>query len=271
MTGTGHHIFDPAGERFGRWTFGVILAVALHAGIAFASVLAWPHDETPVTVDGAILVELAPLPVAAEADAADVAPAEPIETAAITPPVETQAPPQPVEDPAPLAPAPEVTLPPEPIRDPQPVTETKPEPESEPEPAEAAPPPVAAAAPQVSAPPVPEAAPAPVTAAPKAGLSPAAEIAKASWQGKLATHVNKQQRYPAEARRKRIEGEAKIGFTIGRDGKVARARIVKSSGSPLLDRAAIQMIERASPLPIPPAEIDGATFDLVLPVKFKVR
>lgn len=281
---------ETATASVGRWTLGLTFAAALHVGIVAASLVDWRTDDEPDAIEGAILVELAPLPVAAAADAADVAPVAP--TPEMTPPAETP-PPAPVEDmakveEAPLAPAPEVTLPPpppEPVRDPEPAKEPpkepvaeakpeqKPEPQAKPEPdkAEEAPPPVPTAAPQVAAPTALMAPPAPVTAAPKEGMSATDQAAKASWQGKLALHVNRHQRYPAEARNKRIGGETKVGFTVDRQGKVLATRVVKSSGSSVLDEAAVAMIERASPLPVPPDSAHGEKFELVLPVRFRVR
>jgi protein TonB len=44
----------------------------------------------------------------------------------------------------------------------------------------------------------------------------------------------------------------RIAFAIGRDGRVFQEGIVKSSGMPELDRAALTAVRRAGPFPLPP-------------------
>ena len=48
-------------------------------------------------------------------------------------------------------------------------------------------------------------------------------------------------------------------------------RIVKSSGSALLDAAALDLIKRAAPLPPPPAEIADSELSFVVPIRFAAR
>lgn len=77
-------------------------------------------------------------------------------------------------------------------------------------------------------------------------------------------------RYPDEAIKKRQEGVVMIGFKFTRDGKVLDAWIEKSSGYPLLDKAALRMIHDASPLPKVPARYKGDTLTLVMPERFRI-
>ncbi|WP_202844450.1 energy transducer TonB [Luteimonas saliphila] len=65
--------------------------------------------------------------------------------------------------------------------------------------------------------------------------------------------------YPDEARRRRLSGELVISVAIRRDGSVERADIIRSSGSRLLDDAALRIARLAepySPLPRTEEEID---------------
>lgn len=48
-------------------------------------------------------------------------------------------------------------------------------------------------------------------------------------------------------------------------------RVAKSSGSPVLDTEAIHGMARASPLPVPPSDMAGETFTLLLPFKFRFK
>jgi len=52
---------------------------------------------------------------------------------------------------------------------------------------------------------------------------------------------------------------------------VHNARIVRSSGSSLLDEATLQLVERAAPLPPPPAEIAGAQIAIAVPIRYSIR
>ena len=62
-----------------------------------------------------------------------------------------------------------------------------------------------------------------------------------------------------------------VQFTIDRMGSLIASRVVRSSGSSALDEEALAVLQRASPLPAPPAQVAGATFDLTLPIQFRIR
>ena len=51
----------------------------------------------------------------------------------------------------------------------------------------------------------------------------------------------------------------------------AHARIVRSSGSRLLDAATLALVERAAPLPPPPPEISGAQIAIQVPIRYDIR
>ena len=79
-------------------------------------------------------------------------------------------------------------------------------------------------------------------------------------QGNLVTyyrsveaHLGKFHIYPNSARQRRQEGRVSVSFTINIDGKLTDARIVDGSEHGTLNRAALQTVKRASPVPkIPP-------------------
>lgn len=65
--------------------------------------------------------------------------------------------------------------------------------------------------------------------------------------------------YPDEARRRKLSGELVISVAIRRDGSVERSDIIRSSGIPMLDDAALSIARLAEPYPPLPAtgeEID---------------
>ncbi|MCR6663099.1 MAG: energy transducer TonB [Luteimonas sp.] len=55
--------------------------------------------------------------------------------------------------------------------------------------------------------------------------------------------------YPDEARRRGLSGELVISIAIRRDGSVERSEIIKSSGTRLLDDAALRIAKLAEPYP----------------------
>ncbi len=69
----------------------------------------------------------------------------------------------------------------------------------------------------------------------------------------LLARVRAARRYPELARRRELEGVVRVSFLVGADGRPRGARTTRSV-DPLLDRAALDAIERAAPLPL----IEGA-------------
>jgi periplasmic protein TonB len=59
-----------------------------------------------------------------------------------------------------------------------------------------------------------------------------------------------------------------VGFSLDRSGMVLTQTVDTSSGHASLDAAALDMLDRAQPLPAPPPEIAGAVVQLTVPVRF---
>lgn len=57
---------------------------------------------------------------------------------------------------------------------------------------------------------------------------------------------------------------------MDRDGRVLTYYLVRSSGCPELDDEVLAMIERASPLPSAPPELNERIVQLVVPVRFRM-
>ena len=96
-------------------------------------------------------------------------------------------------------------------------------------------------------------------------------VSPEKWQSQVKAHLNRNKRYPDGARRQRQEGIPQLQFTIDASGYVLSARIVRSSGIPILDQAAIDMINRASPVPAPPASVAQSRLTLTVPVNFNLK
>lgn len=76
--------------------------------------------------------------------------------------------------------------------------------------------------------------------------------------------------YPYEARRRGIQGRLRIHFVINLDGSLAEVKILRSSGSNLLDYEAVRAIKNAAPFPPLPKRMNtrtltvNATFEYLL-------
>ncbi|BAV65344.1 TonB family protein [Sphingobium cloacae] len=115
----------------------------------------------------------------------------------------------------------------------------------------------------------------PETAAPKTALAPPAPEASSNapdtWEGRVLSALNKVRRYPRMAMARRQQGIPYVRIVIDREGKVLSSRLERSSGFSDLDREAVALPKRASPLPKPPADKPGDTLELVVPVEFFLR
>jgi protein TonB len=83
-----------------------------------------------------------------------------------------------------------------------------------------------------------------------AGESPVGEIPASRRDFSfIREKVQRNTRYPRLARRMGLEGQVKVSFTVCHDGKVIDIRIMESSGVSLLDKCAIEAVEKTSPFP----------------------
>lgn len=88
-----------------------------------------------------------------------------------------------------------------------------------------------------------------------------------AYLGKLRTHLERSKVNP----RTSIIGTAVVRLTVKSDGELLSRKIIKSSGSQILDNAAIASIEKASPFPPIPSEVGEDTIEVSVPFKFSVR
>lgn len=259
-----------------RWSVAAALALALHVGLVGWALCETQIEEMEDEVAGSPMrIDLVALAAAAPEEVAPRTgePSPEIAPQLATPPTEQSEPPPPVEKT-------DIDIEQRSMEE-SAVTLPKPAPEevkenSESEESEKPTPPqpaaVAAIAPQeASAPPAANAPPAALTTSVSLGLSPSARKSKATWQKALITHIDHFKRFPEEARTSNTTGEVLIEFTMSRAGKVLSQRLVEASGSRALDAEAGAILARAEPLPAPPAEIGGATFTLLVPIRFRIR
>ena len=112
------------------------------------------------------------------------------------------------------------------------------------------------------------------TPAPSVAASAANSIGRgrmsgdANYQGRVAAHLARYKRFPADARRRREQGSALVAFNIDGAGKVTAVKLVRGSGHAPLDREAEAMVHRASPFPPPPG---GSARSFTAPVSFSLN
>ena len=73
------------------------------------------------------------------------------------------------------------------------------------------------------------------------------------WRARVEEKIGNDN-YPSEARGK-VYGSLRMTVAVRKDGSVIEAAVEKSSGSPVLDRAARRIVNMAAPFPPFPAEI----------------
>lgn len=109
------------------------------------------------------------------------------------------------------------------------------------------------------------------TMAPAPGAAHPDPAAVANWQSRLLARLERYKRYPDEAQSRGEHGIARLAFSVDRRGGVHGVRILRSSGSALLDRAAVALPRRAAPLPPPPAGLGGRRIPIVVPIRYSIR
>lgn len=98
-----------------------------------------------------------------------------------------------------------------------------------------------------------------------------AEPSAGTYLQSVSNLIAAQQVYPQAAQRAGEEGNVVLRLSIDRQGGLAGLALHKSSGFPLLDKAAAEMARKAFPVPPPPAALAGDPLVLDAPVIFKLE
>ena len=234
-----------------RWGGCFMLALASHAAGAAAILARW-SDETELVANApVVMVELAPAPVSPNITPNESPPG----------PQQNEAEPQLV----PQKPIEKVELPPDPQAEPvtvmpppKPVEKPK---ENKPKQKHASLASAPSAAEQQSH----------RAAAPMPGAFSRNANAVPNWKSQLVARLERYKRYPSEAQARGEHGVAQLAFSVDRSGGVHKARIMQSSGSNILDRETLTLVERAQPLPPPPPEVTGSQIPIVVSIRYNAR
>ncbi|GLU26015.1 energy transducer TonB [Brucella sp. NBRC 12950] len=96
----------------------------------------------------------------------------------------------------------------------------------------------------------------------------ASSMTPARWQSRLMAHLERRKKYPSGSKSRREEGTVYVRFRIDDSGKVLSATLARSSGWPELDNEVLSLVQRASPVPAPPPDVNKT---ITAPVKFNSR
>jgi protein TonB len=220
-----------------RWGFSALVIATLHA-VLITTLTRWHESVIGSEGTEAIIVDFAPITAQPTDSRSDLAPGpeqQQLQSPPDTPPPEAAKEPEKIE-PLPSLPNADVQLPPERKSPDKPVEQTPPVPES--------------------------------TSPPRPRPSAAAI---ASWHQKIAVQVERHKGYPASARARHETGIAELAFTLDRNGKVVKSRVVRSSGFAALDQETIDTVRRAQPFPPPPPGMPEDSFEFTLPIRFNIR
>lgn len=161
---------------------------------------------------------------------------------------------------------------------PQPVPQVaKPIPQAhEPEPAIQEQPPVIAATPppQAKEPPNNFVVPTPPQEPPPRPKGPTEqdiENARGNYSNLLSREFAKYKQYPRMAQIRGWQGTVKVELHIDATGSIRSSTVIESSNFEVLDKQALEMVRKASPLPQPPEFLRGREFTIVVPVAFRLE
>lgn len=261
-----------------RWAICGAIVLLAHGGIA-AGMVTWREDEGSADPASAIVIDIAPVPVASHTpeeiapgplqDASDASPNKPVETtedkeqvehkveAKLEQKVEEKIEAKPTEEQPPeVAPAPN----PEVAIEPPPPQEVKQETVMRQSPRVAS----TASAPQVIAEEI-----AALPAAPTQDqVNPDDSKALVIWQKQIFALLKKNLRFPTGADRRGHTGTVHVIFGLDRQGRLLDSRVVRGTGIPELDEEALAVLRRSQPFPVPPSAMGGERVGLNVPISF---
>jgi len=228
-----------------RWSLCFALVLFFHVAGAVALMARWTGDDDVVANAPVIMIDLAPVPVAALTQPTELPP-DIVESKVVEPEPESAQEKPLIE----LPQQPKAELPVMPP--PKPVAKPKQKPKHK-------------RASLASAPSTAEKK-AERAAGPAPGASARNPNALPNWKSQIVAQIERHKRYPSDAHGD--QGTAYVSFNVDRHGRVHGTRLARSSGSAILDRDAVNWIERSQPLPPPPAEVQGTRISFSVPLRY---
>ena len=92
-----------------------------------------------------------------------------------------------------------------------------------------------------------------------------------AYEQTLAAWLNSHKYYPANLRRRGIEGEGKLRIRIARSGRVLAVDVTAAFPHPSLEAISQDWVKRAQPFPPVPDTIPGDSYVFIVPVGFRLQ
>jgi protein TonB len=250
-----------------RWGLSGAIVLFAHVSVA-AAIVGWSDTDESTDPVGAMVVELAPVPVAPLNTPSDIQPG----------PEQVQAEATPEQIAKPTEKTVDKVVEPEKVKEQQDIP-TKENPDvalqkksPEPQPEKPKRSEAQLAAPVTTAPQMPKVDMAVVAAAPMQTMFNLNESnAVPTWKRLVVSKLERNKKYPSAAQARDEKGVVQLEFSVDRQGHLKSSRIVKSSGSDTLDRETLDLVQRAQPFAAPPAAMPGEEVFLVVPIKFNIH
>lgn len=91
-----------------------------------------------------------------------------------------------------------------------------------------------------------------------------------SYFANLMSWLHQHKDYPPELKKEKLQGVVVIKFSINQSGEVTSASIKTGSGHASLDRAALDMLARASPVPPIPESMGRDSLTIAIPIEYSL-
>ena len=76
--------------------------------------------------------------------------------------------------------------------------------------------------------------------------------------------------YPQRARRRRLQGRVEVGFVVLADGTINNIKLANSTGSGVLDKAALDVLRRAGRFEPLPEKLGLSSWAFVVPLGYRL-
>ncbi len=89
----------------------------------------------------------------------------------------------------------------------------------------------------------------------------------AGWDKQVSNLVAANFSYPRSAVVRGDEGKALIRVNVAPNGSITSVTLAKSTGSPILDREAVRIVQKIARFPAPPAGTNSVSLPIIFQIK----